>query len=228
MKSDGLLELFRKEVNDLRDPPLWTDDEVYSYMDDAQKMFCRLGGGIADSSTPEITIVSATEDEEFSDIDPRILKIRSARRASDQRRVDILNFEDLESMNPIDDYGIQHNFTLTSRSGPITAMVVGMEQDRVRWISIPQADEDILLIVYRLPLETISKEGQNLEIQEQHHRHLMHWMKALAYQKQDAETFDRGKAAEFESRYLTYVRQANEERGRREHKYRTVGYGGIL
>jgi hypothetical protein len=55
----------------------------------------------------------------------------------------------------------------------------------------------------------------------------MNWMKHLAHEKQDAETYDRGRSMEFRDKFLAYCDQAKAERERREHKYRTVAYGGI-
>ena len=52
-------------------------------------------------------------------------------------------------------------------------------------------------------------------------------MVALAYNKQDAETYDKSKAEERAAKFLSYCDQAKTEQGRREHKYRTISYGGI-
>lgn len=84
---------------------LWTDTEIFVYMDDAQKMFCREGGGIADSTSTICTMQVAAGDT-YIDYDPRILKLRDLRRASDGRNVNILNFEDLGHPGRAqDDYG---------------------------------------------------------------------------------------------------------------------------
>ena len=65
-----------------------------------------------------------------------------------------------------------------------------------------------------------------LEIDEQHHLHLLDGMKRLAYRKEDAETYDRGRADQFDAAFYAYCDQAKAERERREHKYRTIPYGG--
>ena len=51
--------------------------------------------------------------------------------------------------------------------------------------------------------------------------------KHRAYMKQDAETFDRTKADEFEKRFNAYCGQVKEEERRKAFKVRTVAYGGI-
>lgn len=52
-------------------------------------------------------------------------------------------------------------------------------------------------------------------------------MKHRAYMKQDAETFDRTKADEFEQRFNTYCEQVKREERRKGFKVRSVAYGGI-
>lgn len=218
--------LFRSDVRDQATPYLWSDAEIFSYIDDAQKMFCRLQGGIADASSA-VTQLAVTAGDAFVPVSPTILKIRNARRA-DGYDLEILNFEDLLFRPSADsDYGFRPGFRIDNTVGTVKAVVVGMEANRLRLVHIPQEDLTINLIVYRLPLVTITGgTGQALEIDEQHHRHLLHWMKHLAHQKQDAETYDRGRSETFRAEFLAYCDQAKAERERREHKYRTVAYGG--
>ena len=90
MDSTALYNLFRSEVRDEVEPFLWSDTEVYSYIDSAQKMFCRLGGGISDA-TSAITQVAAVASQPFTTISSRILKIRQLVR-EDGRFIDLLNF----------------------------------------------------------------------------------------------------------------------------------------
>jgi len=226
MDSTALHDLFRSEVRDEVAPYLWSSAEVYSYIDGAQKMFCRLQGGIADATSP-VTRLTAAAGDVFVPISPLILKLREARRSIDGRGLEILNFEDLQARQGDDDYGCRSAYRIDNTPGAVTAIVVGMEANKVRLVRIPQEDQTFDLIVYRMPLVAITDVGgQPLEIDEHHHRPLVHWMKHLAHQKQDAETYDRGRAAEFRDEFLAYSAQAKAEREKREHKYRTVGYGG--
>lgn len=217
MDSTALLARFRLDTNDLNTPYLWSDAEVYSYIDEAQKMFCRLQGGIADATTASITTLSVTAGDVWASISPKILKLRFAQRG-DQRDVRILNFEDIQSG--------RDGLRLDLAPGPLQCIVVGMERDKLRFLPIPVANDTLQLTVYRLPLNDINANGQALEIDEIHHVSLLDWVKARAYQKQDSDTFDRGKATEFENRFRMYCEQARQERERREHKYREILYGG--
>lgn len=226
MDSTALHAFFRSEVRDEATPYLWSDAEIYSYIDDAQRMFCRLQGGIADASSP-VTHIEVAAGDVFAPISPRILKLREAHRSADGYDLEILNFEDLQFHRPIDDYGHHTGYRIDNTVGVVRAVIVGMESNKLRLVHIPEEDQAIDLIVYRMPLDTITAGGgQSLEIDEHHHRHLLYWMKHLAYQKQDAETYDRGRADMFRAEFLAYCDQAKAEREKREHKYRTIGYGG--
>lgn len=227
MNSTELLAMFRTEVRDTASPPLWSDTEILGYMDDAQKMFCRLTGGISDS-TSAATTVQVVASEPFACFSPKIIKVRAAYLESTGRQLQILNYEDLEFMARSDDYGYRSNTSLWfNETGNPEAVVLGAEQDKLRIAPIPLTDDLITLIVNRMPLLDINKKDQKLEIQEQHHRHLLLWMKSLGHMKQDAETFDRARSESFAAQFYAYCDQAKAERGMREHKYRTISYGGL-
>lgn len=221
MNSTALHDLFRSEVRDDSAPYLWSSPEIYSYIDDAQKMFCRLQGGISDASSA-ITSLTVSANTTFVSISPLILKLRAATLQSDYSNLEILNYEDVQPTreNPRPDYRMDNT------RGRVEALVTGVEPNKVRLIRIPDAEQTINLVVYRLPLVGITGPAQNLEIDEHHHRHLLLWMKHLAHQKQDAETFDRGRSDAFSAQFVAYCDQARSERERREHKFRTIAYGG--
>lgn len=226
MTPDDALSLFRNRVFDVAKPYLWSDEEIYGYMDDAQKQLCRLTGGISDS-TSDVTQAAVSIGDEYVDIDKRILKLRRVTRLSDYAKVDIWNFEDLERPTDVDDYGIRMSLKLDATTGPIKALIMGMERNKARLVAIPEADDTLSFIVYRMPLEDITASSQEFEVEEQHHQYLLYWMMKLAYEKQDAETFNRAKSEEMEAKFRAYCDEVRHERELREHKYRTVAYGGI-
>ncbi len=229
MNSTALHDRFRSDTRDVEEPPLWTSSEIYQYINDAQIMFTRLTGGIADA-TSSITQLPISVGQVFVDLSPKILKIRQAVRLSDYRDVELKNIEDFQRSGydryP-NAYGTGQRFSrLDSTTGPIHSLVLGMEANKARIVDIPLVADTIALTVYRMPLEEITAKDQDLEIDEQHHQHLLLWVKRCAHMKQDAETFDRGRSENFEAQFMAYCQQAKLERERREHKFRTIEYGG--
>lgn len=226
MNSSDLYERFRSDVYDTASPYLWSDVEVFQYMDAAQKMLCRLAGGIADA-TSTLTQVPVVATEAWVSYDPRILKITRANRLSDYKKLDVLNVEDLDRSGGSDDYGVTRTYKMDMSTGPLEAVVTNLEAKKIRLIKVPEANDTLQLAVYRLPLVTINDTDLEFEVDEVHHEYLLYWMKKLAFSKQDAETRNDKQAELNELRFRQYCEQVRQERERREHKPRLVSYGGL-
>lgn len=227
MTPDYLYTKFRSDTTDAAPPYLWSDDEVYDYMDEAQRMLCRNTQGLPDA-TSIATTVPIVANQPFASIHPSILLIREATLASTSEKLRVLNFEDLEVAYACDDYGNQVPlFNVLNSTGNVGAMVIGMETDKVRWVYIPVANDSVNLLIYREPLYKITEDSTSFEVHGRHHRPMLWWMKHLAYSKQDAETFDRGKAEENKKRFEEYCEMVYDELQRAKHKNRHMKYGGI-
>ena len=229
MTAAELLALFRSTTFDTATPYLWSDVEAYTFMDLAQKQFCREVQGIADSTTTAVCAVPVVQGDKFLSISPYILKLRHAQRRSDAKPLSILNFEDMNKPSLQTDYGLQRELRLDDTQGPLNAFIVGMEPHKIRLVPLAQEADTIDLVVYRLPttVPATTPTPVPFEIDSQHHYYLLYWMMHLAYAKQDAETFDKAKSEQMRAEFLAYCAQAKAEKDRTEHKYRTVGYGGI-
>lgn len=115
------------------------------------------------------------------------------------------------------------------RSGPVSAIVIGLERTKIRIWPVPAEDVVIETTVFRLPLQPVNNatKSQQLEVDVQHHTHLLRWVKSRAYGKQDSEAFDKTKAREFEQSFLQYCEDSKIEDRRLRHKTRVVAYGGL-
>lgn len=216
MDSFGLRDAFREEVDDLALPNLWSDKAIAAYADDAQKMFCRLTNGISDSTSALCTLDISTG-EPFADLDKRILKIRRIQRDSDAHPIEIVNVEDMDAL------GIR----LRSLQGIVRSIITGMDEHKVRWHMVPAADDTATMTVFRLPLLAITTTQRPLEIDEQHHRALLLWMKHLAYNRQDTDVYNANLSAANEAAFRAYCAAAKIEQDRARSKVRVVQYGGI-
>lgn len=218
----GVVQRFRKDVDDTVEEYFWSDTEVLGYLNGAQDMLCRLVGGLRDASS-EAAEVEVEPGEPFAVLHPTVLKIRGATLQSTGRPVDIVSYEDL-SQDPCS--------TELTLSGPVRKAVIGMEEERLRLIRIPTAADTIRLVVERLPLQTLavgelSKIPDRFEVREEHHLALLLWMKHLAYAKQDAETFDKAKSEDMKQQFADYCATAKAEKDVRNYKPRRVVYGGL-
>lgn len=207
MTPAALLSRFRLEVRDEVAPYLWSDAEIYAYMDQAQKDFCRYTGGLADTYTVSLVASTAT----YS-VSPRITKIEYVSRTSDDVEVAIINIGDVAS----------GDYALNTDEGTVEAILTDVGADEIRCIPVPSASDTLSMIIKRMPLTDIDAGGDTLEIAEHHQTHLIPGMAYYAYRKQDAETFDRERSDQYHGTFLTYCDQAKRERERREHKPRGV------
>lgn len=213
MNSTSLNEYFRSQVTDLERPYLWTDDEVFTYMNEAQLMFCRLTEGIPDVTTPEVVNVPVVAGELMADVHPSILTFRLALLSSTGHQVQIINHTDVRYW--------------TNEVGLVRQMIVGLQPNVVRWGTTPQDDDEVNLTVFRLPLETIDDFDQDLEVPSEHHPSLVFWMQYLAYMKPDTETFDKRASIRAREAFEAYCAQCSAESRRYRQKPRVVQYGGL-
>jgi hypothetical protein len=226
MDSTELYEHFRSQIDDIARPFLWSDAEVWRYGGDAQRMFVRLTGGVADI-TSDATRAAITTGERTTALHPSILRIMSAYRVSDGADVRIVNQTDLLG-TMLTDYGFTVRELQKPLPGPVAAMVLGMQDDTGVFPVIPTADDEIQMSIYRTPLLIVDGDGQALtDVAEEHHIRLVEWMKHLAYRKQDVETYDLKKSQEAEAVFRAYCLDVKAERERKKHKTRVVQYGGI-
>jgi hypothetical protein len=217
MTPAALHGLFRSEMVDTVEPYLWSDTEVYAYLDDAQTMLCRLTDGIPDAyqSALRIAVVAATE---WYALSPLILKIRTATFADTGRPVSVFNPETAADNNVIFD----------GREGPVAALVLGLRENSVRVWPVPNSAQNIELSVFRLPLTSITgANGETFEVDAQHHYHLLLWAKSLAYLKQDSDTFSKSRSEDFETRFRNYCEEVKRQQSRSRRITGTTTYGGL-
>lgn len=226
MDSSELYDRFRSDVVDQAAPYLWTETEVFGYMNDAYRMFVRKTGGITDF-TSDATAVDIIAGESVGILDPSILRITHMNRRSDFGDIEIINFPDLAKKSR-GDYGMITPLKLDDTTGIVRYGIIGMQRHTVRWINIPEVDDVADMMIFRLPFDRLTDFGQEIsEVDEDHHIHLLDGMKALAYRKQDVETFNLEKATTSDGAFLAYCAFVKAELEREKYKVRTVAYGGI-
>lgn len=217
--------MFRADVTDTVAPYLWSDEEIMAYMNDAYFMFVRLTGGVPDT-TSDATIVSVSAGEATSELHKAVLVIREARLTSSDAPIRIINAQDVNSLTN-EDYGILRS-SRRNQIGAVHSMVIGEQRNMCRFINIPVVDDEVSLLIDRLPLIPLTEDDQELvDVDDWHHLHLLRWMQHLAYRKQDAETLNPKKAQECEEEFTKYCAQVKREKDRYKHKVRVVAYGGL-
>jgi hypothetical protein len=212
MDATELRDLFRIEMSDAIVPYLLSDPQVYVYLDDAQKQFCRWTEGIEDGRSFTLSI---QPNAEWYDTDASILKLRKVTDAVTGRPVTLINTETVE------DRGIRFD----GRTGPLSVLVMGIEKHAVRAWPMPSLPATLALEVFRLP-RTIEA-GDELEVDEQHHINLLMWAKHRAYGNEDSEIFHAARSEKFKQDFREYCADARKEQERARRVTGAVSYGGI-
>lgn len=229
MNANELADYFRSQVRDTVAPLLWSDEEVLTYMNEAQKMFVRLTNGIYDVTSAACT-VAITAGQKYSTLNPAVLEIRKAYYVNPntgfKRELKVISLADIDSLSS-SDYGVYNNSSIQDTPGTVDYMLTGEERGKVRWINVPTEDATVQLAIARLPLTSLSSTQLTLEVPEEHHVSLIEWMKHLAYNKQDGDAYNPKTSTESEMRFRAYCDFVWKEWERYRHTHRTIAYGGI-
>lgn len=226
MNPSQLLELFRTEVDDISEPYLWSDETFYTYLNDAQDVFVRMIGGIADRRSV-LAKINYNAGDQFKPYDDRILRIKGCWTETNDKVV-VQNLDSLEGQYLEDDYGTLTNAGLDDgKTGSVKYIITDVEAGDMQLYPIPEADGFLRLYLYRRPLKTISGASSKLEIPDFYRLNLLNWVKYKAYMNQDVEAFDRSKATDFRRAFVDGVAEAKTEKSAREDRKRVVQYGGI-
>jgi hypothetical protein len=236
VELQDLLAEFRSQIDDEAPPYLISDDSALMYAVDAQDMFVRLTGGIkdvtvaaADVGAPATRLQDLTlaEDDPYSAVSPYVLRVRSGRLLTAEKDVIFISEGDLPQTN-FSDYGISTSMSLDDTdTGDVKYGLHDVRDGFIRWVRVPDTADTCRLSVYRLPFPRIVEQEDDLEIEEQHHLHLVKWMKHMAYSKEDAEIYDKGLSEQNKEMFESYCRQSSGEAARRRYKPRVVHYGGL-
>ena len=188
MNVADLRAVFRSETDDTEDPPFASDDEVIDYLNDAQNEACRRARLLVDSRTSGITTISLAANTARYALDPRVVFVRRAKLVSNSSTLTLASYRDMDGVD-----GISADWE--DETGTPTHLITDMDTAYVRPYPVPDASDSIALTVVRLPLDDLADDGDEPEIHARFHRNLRHWMLYRYYSKQDADTFDAGRAA---------------------------------
>lgn len=208
-----LLAKFRSQSGDKAVPPMWADDEIYGYMDEAQITFARLTDGIRDSVSSICSIV-VTPTDTYTALDPRILRVFDAKDLTALRDYKIYNHTDPTVRG-------------FSRTANLNYFVIGESENMLRAVDRPSANTTINLTVGRLPLTSIVDSTSSFEIRDEYVTYLIDGMFELAYLKDDADTYNRTRSESFGGRFKARCAEVKLELERRNYKPGLIAYGGL-
>jgi hypothetical protein len=191
MKRQDISDAFRTEADDNRTPPLFSDDEVETYINEAQEEACIRTKLIFDRTDESICHIDINPSDLTYDISDKIHEIRFAQLVDADGAVsdlEIIDRDELDRRRP--DWRIE--------TDKPTAIV--HEDKTIQIDCTADAAYTIQLEVYRLP-KPLESEASVPEINAIHHRFLVDWVLYRAFSKPDADLYNPGKAQEAHDRF---------------------------
>lgn len=197
----------------------WSNEELTRFVNEAQNavtrdILCFKDG----SATWDLTVVADTA--EYA-LDSRIIKVKNAYLSSNGAE---LSRQEIENLMAIRDW--------RSITGLPVAYVADMDTGTLRLYPTPQASDTVHLLVYHLPLTQFdweTAETQSSPLRLEYQIPMLNYAAYLAYQKDEANTFDPARGNTFLAMYnreFTHNSPYAETRRRRSSN-RTIRYGGI-
>jgi hypothetical protein len=166
----------------------------------------------------------------FVTFNPKIIRPLRARMTLDSNRdpLQIITAEDLDEGFFVRDFGLIFTQDWQNKSGPARFLITNLQEDRWRLVPIPTTDDTLELTVLHMPINDVDCSSAALEVTEREDQHIIKtYMKKLAFEKQDADTYDK----ELSDRFEREFNQRADDRRReiRRTRFRHVGmrYGGI-
>lgn len=196
----------------------WSNEELTRFIDEAQNRAARSSFLIKKSETAfDISVIAGTA--EYS-LDSRIIRLKDASLSSTGRSLDPVEYEDM----------IGSPFWRTETGTPVQYIID--ESDKViRLYPIPVANDTISFIYYRLPLSPLdwNDSTTDIEIPSEYQIEMLDYAAHLAYQKDEANTFDPQRSEYFRQKFASNFSTTSVygELRRKRSRGRTVGYGGI-
>lgn len=239
-----LKDRFRLDVMDVEGGTggadfLWSDQEIYDYMDEAQRMFVRRTEILRKTSgfTPALTSITYTAplgDPVDADgyITPHAKIIRPLRArmtvAANREPLDIVTAEDMDQGIYDKDYGTRFTQNWQDKAGPARYLVTNLTDTAWRLVPIPTVDDVVQLTVLHMPLNDVSATLAALEVTEREDQHIIKlWMKHLAFLKQDADIYDKELSDKFEAAFEKKADERRREIRRTRFRHTGMRYGGI-
>lgn len=228
MTPSELLDIFRREVDDLENPPLWTDEEIDTYMNQAQRAFARATDCFLDSTTA-VARVAVVANQALSALSPLVIRPRRAELASTSQPVILATTAEMD-LGAITgrDYGLRVPYRWRTATGTPQFAITDFAPRKLLLTPKPTEADTINLVVYRLPLLPVTSSSSAFEVIDEDHQYgLRLYMQKLAYLKQDTETYNPKRSAAAATEWAAFVNDAKQDFKRTRFSHRPVAYGGI-
>lgn len=197
MNLEQLIQQFRIDAEDLVQPYLWLDEWVASWLTEAVSEAAVRGRLIYDAADPAICEIAVTAGTATYPLHASLYELASLRfkvAGSDRSEpVHIKTREELDRIRP--------GWRDRTSTQPCFAI---QDDTRITLVDRPSVAGTLYVEGYRVPLRALANDNDKPEINEAHHRYLVHWALHRAFSKPDADAADPTRAAKAETAFTAY------------------------
>lgn len=210
MNLRDLIVAFRARADDLTEPPLWSDDEVTLYLNEAQNEAATRALLIRDSTTAAVCTIAITTVPTDYALHTSVLVVDRVKLASQTSPLARVTVDWLDE-----------NCADWEAGTAGTPRYFVEDAGRIRLVPKSSVSDTLALTVYRLPLEAMNAEDDVPEIHAREHHRMIDWALRCAYLKPDTDAFDKKRALDSEAMFEASFGlrpDANVQRKQREHR----------
>lgn len=198
MNLEELIASFREDAMDRANPPLWSDESVTRWLNEAQDEAAIRGRLLLDDSTPVVTTIAVEADKASYQLHAKVYEIahlqwQPSAAAHRAKPVDLVTREWLDRKHP--GWRVRMD---------CDALYAIQTEGALRMVPTPREDGTLVLEAYRLPLKPLANDTDKPEIHAASHAYLVYWALHRAFSQPDGDGFDPQRAATAEAAFTGY------------------------
>lgn len=198
MNLEQLIAQFRIDADDLvTNPPLWKDEWIAAWLTEAQAEATIRGRLLYEAADPAICEIAVTAGVATYPLHKSLYELVHLRfkptGSTQSEPVHLKAREELDRIRP--------GWRDRTSTQPCFAI---QDDTRITLVDRPSVAGTLYVEGYRVPLRALANDNDKPEINEAHHRYLVHWALHRAFSKPDADAADPARAAKAEAQFTAY------------------------
>ena len=197
MNLEQLIQQFRIDARDLQTPPFCEPEWVAAWLTEAQAEAAIRGRLLFEAADPAICEIAVTAGVATYPLHKSLYELEHLRfkatGSTTSDRVHLKTREELDHIRP--------DWRDRTDSRPRFAI---QDDTRITLVDRPSVDGTLFVEGYRVPLKPLVNDSDKPEINEAHHRYLVHWALHKAFSVPDSELFDPNRSTLSERAFTAY------------------------
>ena len=196
MNLEQLIQQFRIDADDLTEPHFWDAEWIATWLTEAQAEAAIRGRLLYEAANAAVCQIAVAANTATHDLHKSLFELVHLRfQATGATTSSVLTIKAREELDRIrpgwrDETGTPRHAV--------------QDDTRITLVPRPELAGTLHVEGYRVPLKALENDTDKPELNESHHRHLVHWALHRAFSKPDADGFDTTRASSAEAAFTRY------------------------